>query len=210
MKLEKQLKNQLDRIHRNKTLFLTYQNKLLDGAPTYDSLLEYILSAERLAVAARSLPEIGGGMQDKDVMLRKVLPPAHDATASLLPEGWVYLTLDALLPSKGQKVPKEFILYPVSYALERFQEKTLYQTMYSRTAIVVRHVYAENKPMGLIRDHDNIETKTLIDAITAHLLPNDNGLACCTLFLSKFGLRDMTEAFVLPYCDLSAWLDFYG
>lgn len=160
--IEQQLKKQLMRLENNKSMFLKYQNKLLDGGDTRDSLLDYILSSEQLAIHARSLPNIG----DRDIEefrgeFKRVLPVAHDITVSLLPEGWVYLTMDVLLPSKGQKIPREFILYPLTYALEKFQKEQLYEVAYSRTTIVVRHVYNEHTPLGLIRDNDNIETKTL-------------------------------------------------
>lgn len=207
--LEEQLKHQLTRIDQNKAQFLKYQSQILDGGDTRDSLLDYILSSERLAVNARSLPSIELG-PDWVPNIKTALPAAHDITVSLLPEGWVYLTMDALLPSKGRQVPKEFIFFPLTYSLDKFQQEQLYQLAYSRTAIVVRHVYQEDTPMGVIRDHDNIETKTLIDTIEAHLLPSDSGLTCSVLFLSRFGVKNMTEVYLLPYSDLPAWQEFYG
>lgn len=204
-----QLKDQLGRIDMNKTLFLRYQKKVMDGAASKDDLLNYIHNSERLAIHARSLPDIAG-VPDPDLLLRDALVFSHDISVSLLSEGWVYLTMDALLPSKGLKIPKEYILYPVTYALEQFQKDTLYHVSYSQTLIVVRHVYSDDKPLGLIRDHDNIETKTLIDTVKSHLLEDDSGMSCSLFFSSKFGPQDMTEVFVLPCCDLPLWCEFYS
>ena len=207
--IEQCFKRQLQLMHKAKALFLSYQRRALDGEDTRKELLDYILAAERLAVHARSLPNFGCAEQGDD-LIRAILPAAHDINVALLPEGWVYLTLDSLLPAKGKKIPKEFILYPLTFALERFQKDTLYQLAYSRTTVVIRHVYAEGTPLGLVRDHDNIETKTLLDTLKAHLLPDDNGLTCSIFVTARFGARDMTEVFVLPYSDTPAWYEIYG
>ena len=100
---------------------------------------------------------------------------------------------------KKRTVPVGSLSLGCDYALDNFQSRTMYQADYARATIAVRHVYANNTPLGMIRDHDNIETKAMIDTIKSHFLPDDNGMFLNLFFTAGFGQRNGTEIVLLPY-----------
>ncbi len=208
--IQKSLGIHQKKVTENAEIFEDLKRGLLSREDTDSALVKYIIHTEQLAISARNLPVLHGGASDDRFKLApSLLPMVHEVIISLTPEGWVRIWMDALLPLK-ENGARSFICAPLDYALDNFQSRTMYQADYSRATIAVRHVYANNTPLGMIRDHDNIETKAVIDTIKSHFLPDDNGMFLNLFFTAGFGQKTGTEIFLLPYADTSDWIEFYG
>ena len=57
-----------------------------------------------------------------------------------------------------------------------------------------------------MRDHDNIEVKSVIDAVAFFVLYDDGPLTCEHFYCSAAGDENRTEVFVVPRSDFVKWL----
>jgi len=60
-----------------------------------------------------------------------------------------------------------------------------------------------------VRDHDNIETKKVLDVITAYLLVDDTGLLCSNFYTTTVGDNEQTEVYIVSKNDFEKWLKIY-
>lgn len=123
-------------------------------------------------------------------------------------ECWVKIVMPFLLPKKKITQNCKFITEPLSYALRTYIEDTG-RLRFSNSVICFRNIYKKDSDSGLIRDHDNIETKSVIDVITDYMLIDDTGRLCSNFYTTSLGDTDLTEIFILSKKDFLKWLDFY-
>jgi len=115
--------------------------------------------------------------------------------------GVVDITIPCLIPGRKKK-PTEFITAPLYAVLERFiaerpEEQPLEK--FTHCVICITHVYDKLLfGKGRKRDHDNIETKGIIDVINAFLLTDDDGFFCSVFETSEFSDKDLTHISIMP------------
>jgi len=116
-------------------------------------------------------------------------------------EGIVDIAIPCLIPGRKKK-PTDFIAAPLYAAIERFiieQSKDEPFERFTNCVICITHVY--DKVLfgrGRKRDHENIETKGIIDVINTFLLTDDNGFLCDIYNSSEFSDKDFTRISIMP------------
>ena len=167
------------------------------------ALINYIAHCERLAINARNFPALYGSRDAKDI-LEAALNDAHEITIDVTSEGWVHIQMPSLIPGKPTSYKKRFLYSPLLHAMKRFLEDGE-RPHFMESVIAIRHVYDRHKSLGLVRDQDNVDVKTVVDAIKVTMLPDDNGLCCSHFYDAKLGEKNMTDIYVLPRSDFSDW-----
>ena len=61
----------------------------------------------------------------------------------------------------------------------------------------------------VIRDHDNIEAKQVLDEVVAYFVVDDTGLLCSNLYTTSIGDFEHTEVYIIPKANFEKWLKIY-
>lgn len=179
-----------------------YENGSME--PCYVQTLRLEENAERLTLQARSLPVYTGSRSapdDVEQTIHDVIPVEMGFTE----EGWFCLRIPMLLPKKesGSVNWLRGFLFP---ALSEFFNKRV-PVLYADCVIIFRHVYARDYPERQWRDHDNIETKLVIDAVALYVMPDDGPKYCCHYACSDVDSSERTEVYVVPREEFPQWLE---
>ncbi|MDR1205119.1 MAG: DUF6100 family protein [Peptococcaceae bacterium] len=174
-----------------------------DMAAAYAQAFKLEASAEQAALLSRALPAYTGHPNagpDIEKVMRNNIPVRIGFTR----EGWFSLQIPLLLPKK-QGGSVEYIrsfLYPAlrDFFLPRPSVR------YTDCVIIYRHVYDRRRPERRRRDHDNIETNTVTDAVALYVMPDDDPSVCTHYYCGAAGGRERTEVYVVPKTDFQDWL----
>lgn len=121
-------------------------------------------------------------------------------------EEWIKIVMPFLLPKRRVTHSCSFITVPLKYAISNFVSQTRIRR-FDNCVVCFRNIYTMNGK--LIRDHDNIEAKQVLDEIATYLLVDDMGLLCSNLYTSSIGDCEQTEVYVIPKANFEKWLKFY-
>ena len=176
------------------------------GSPALANDAAWLLErrAEKLTLLARSLPvwtfdsDRGHSAQPPDGVL---FPVQVRQTA----EGWFHLTLPALLPKKNSG-RGDLVYAGVAAAMRKWcsGRKPL---RFTDCVLVFRHVYDRMRPMRRMRDHDNIECKSVTDVLVLYAMPDDGPAVCSRYECSVAGDADRTDVYLVPRAAFPAWLE---
>ena len=124
-------------------------------------------------------------------------------------DGIVEIMLPCLIPHR-RKRSIGFITDPLFAALERFTASHPPGQPFVRfnhCVICITHVY-DKKLYGKERkrDHDNIETKAIIDVINTFILSDDSGNLCDIYENSEFSDGDFTVISIMKKDMFPAWI----
>ena len=133
----------------------------------------------------------------------KALTDAAYAKCGYTEEGWFCALIPTLLPKK-RKSSTDYIKEIMYASLERFFMNRPVQR-FGKCTIIFRHVYDRNNPSRAWRDHDNIEIKTVIDAIALFIMEDDSPHVCQHFYCSAEGNCDKTEVYVVPQDEFILW-----
>ncbi len=127
------------------------------------------------------------------ILVRKsdYMPKAVDALGIEVREneGVYELTLPGLMPKRKARQGTEYIIDPLTFALEQFS-KTHIIKRFPHTTVCFVLVYDRNLPERRIRDYDNLELKPILDAAAMFLMNSDAGVLCDTYHTTELGERD--------------------
>ena len=105
---------------------------------------------------------------------------------------------------KKRKGSTDYIREIMYASLERFfMEKQMRK--FGKCTIIFRNVYNRNNPKRAWRDHDNIEIKTVIDAIALFVIEDDSPHVCQHFYCSAEGDQDKTEVYIVPQEEFLMW-----
>jgi len=167
------------------------------------ALINYIAHCERLAINARNYPALFGH-RDAVQIVEESLADAHEIIIRTTSENWINIQMPSLCPGAATKYKKLFLYSPLLNALNRFAEDYTGQRM-GESIIAIRHIYDRKRSIGLMRDQDNVDVKTVVDSIKVAFLKDDNGFLCSHYYDAKFGEKNMTDIYVLPRSDFGDW-----
>jgi len=172
----------------------------------YDESFNLEALAEKLVLNTRMLPAYTGNpraTQKVTSIMKQEIPVKIGYTE----EGWFSIRLPLLLPKKGKGSTDyvKDILYPAMS--EYFKNHTDIRKRYSGAVLIFRHVYTENRPERLKRDHDNIEVNTVSDIVALYVLIDDAPAYCSHFYCSAVGNEERTEVYVVPREELAFWLE---
>ena len=109
----------------------------------------------------------------------------------------IVMELPALPLRKGPTRNFKYIVDPLLFGLEQFVRETGYTPMeYGIVKII--HVRPEETPIRKLHDYDNMEVKKVLDAVSLHLLVDDNMRRCQVCHMSAFGEEAWTQIRVSP------------
>lgn len=177
------------------------QNNNFDGYR--ETALEIARNAERFTCKIRELVSDTIIYNKKEFMLD--LSKSQGITIDE-EERWIKIVMPFLLPKRKISQSCSFITVPLSYALTNFVAKRRIRRI-DKCVVCFRNIYTLNGKV--VRDHDNIETKKILDIITAYLLVDDTGLLCSNLYTTAIGECEQTEIYIIPKADFEKWLEFY-
>ena len=160
--------------------------------------------AEALTLCYRMIPTYTGLPYAKKEVER-IMAEEVPFEIGFTEEGWFSVRFPRMLPKK-EKGGVEYIrgqLYP---ALQRFFQNE-YPVRFDDCVIIYRHVYAEGFPERKKRDHDNIETNEITDAIALFVMTDDAPKCCQHHHCSAAGPAERTEVYVVPEKDFIKWYE---
>ena len=118
--------------------------------------------------------------------------------------------LPFLMPHRKNKYT-DYIYKPLFLALQNWcrerQEMGKEIPVYEEATVCFVHEYDKTLPGTRIRDHDNIESKQVVDALGMYFLVSDSGLNLDTYHTSVWGERDRTFLFLMGRGRFSEWID---
>ena len=177
--------------------------KVGDVQGAYEASFELVDAVEKLTLVARQLPAYTGHPEAQKTIEQHIVENVP-IRAGFTPEGWFGVAIPALLPSK-KKGWTDYMRESLYASLKRFfRDKD--RVRYPNCVIIFRHIYQRDRPERLIRDHDNIETKAVVDAVAFYVLFDDGPYACEHYYCSTTGDENKTEIYVVPQSDLEKWI----
>jgi len=142
------------------------------------------------------------------ILVRKpdYMPKAVDALGIEIREdkGIYEITLPGLMPKRRSRQGIEYIFDPLVFTLEQFT-KTHTVKRFPHTTVCFVLVYDRNLPERRIRDYDNLELKSILDAAAMFLMDSDAGLWCDTYHTTELGERDCMRMFLMDTSRYPQW-----
>ena len=196
--------NKVERLTEDFTITLKRARRAIEMNDP--SAAELLLTAyeqkERSTLLCRALPIFYPEALPRE-KVTKALTDAAYAKCGYTEEGWFCTVIPTLLPKK-RKSSTDYIKEIMYAALEHFFINQPVRK-FGKCTIVFRHVYDRNNPKRAWRDHDNIEIKTVIDAIALFVMEDDSPHVCQHFYCSAEGDSDKTEVYVVPQNEFILW-----
>ena len=115
------------------------------------------------------------------------------------------ITLPCLLPKRRQSQSTEYLIDPLTAALEQYVKSHTVRR-FRRCVVCFSHTYCRDLPERRVRDYDNLEIKQYLDAVGAWLLIDDGGLFCDVYHTTELGETDCTRMFIMDMPRFPTWL----
>ena len=196
--------NKVERLTEDFTITLKRARRAIEMNDP--SAAELLLTAyeqkESSTLLCRALPIYSPNPLTRE-KVTKALTDATSARCGYTEGGWFCAIIPTLLPKK-RKSSTDYIKEIMYASLERFFMNRPVQR-FGKCTIVFRHVYDRNNPLRAWRDHDNIEIKTVIDAIALFIMEDDSPHVCQHFYCSAEGNCDKTEVYVVPQDEFILW-----
>ncbi len=120
-------------------------------------------------------------------------------------EGWLLISLPAMLPRRGGKDRARFLDEPLRAAVRRYcQDRAL--PKFQTCVLVYEHIYDAAYPRRRVTDHDNLELKHCQDVLEAAFLANDTASLCSVFQCSHPGEEVGTRIWILTPEQFEIWL----
>lgn len=161
------------------------------------------LRAETVACRLRHLIYASTGVRKNEYLSSA----AHAQGVEILERDSIFeITLPCLLPKRKQSRSAEYLIDPLTAALERYVREHTVKRLRNCT-VCFAHNYSRDNYERRVRDYDNLEVKQILDAVAAYLLIDDGGLLCDVYHTTKLGEIDCTQMFVMDVSRFPAWLE---
>lgn len=179
---------------KSESIYISYFNRVLLA---FYKMENACLQMRRLAFEAsrtkRQRKEIVAYMSD-----------IHDVSICQSSNGYE-IHIPLLLPHrKNEKA--DFIDGIVMQALDGYEKEHMGITRIKERVVCFRHCYDKSRKMGMVRDHDNIEKKRVLDLLRLFFLETDNGIYLDTYDYYVFGERDETVIEIMEKGTFADWL----
>ena len=120
-------------------------------------------------------------------------------------EGWLLISLPAMLPRRGEKDRARFLDEPLRAAIRCYcQGRPL--PKFQTCVLVYEHIYDAAYPRRRITDHDNLELKHCQDVLESAFLTNDTASLCSVFQCSPPGEEPGTRIWLLTPEQFEIWL----
>ena len=194
----------LDDIQRlNNALYAMNTTDIQRYPDNYEVLsTDAALRAETIACRLRHLVYASTGVKKSTYLVSAAAAQGIEIQQR---DGIFEITLPCLLPKRRQTRSTEYLIDPLTAALEQYV-KTHAVRRFRHCVVCFSHVYCRDLPERCVRDYDNLELKQFLDAAAAYLLLDDGGLYCDVYHTTKLGEMDCTRMFIMEDIQFPAWL----
>lgn len=171
-----------------------YSNQ--EKANYFDSIAK---QAEGLAIEARKLPE---GFSDLEYILKQLNGSTMDPDAPIsfveLPNGVELITMERILPKalRNGDAKKYLVSQYDRYIREHYKNNARRFRFTDERLVFLFVHYCEKRKELFQRDYDNMETKIIIDMLTAYLVTDDSPVNIDKYSMCMSG-KDRTEIYIL-------------
>ena len=171
-----------------------------------------ILSEQRLLEALRAAETATLALRDYAASVLPPEPPAvgdpsiseeTSVRVEVLGGGWLAVTLEAVLPRRGDGDRSRFLAHSLRAAIRRALPDQL-PPKFHVCILIYEHIYG---PGRRFLDHDNLELKHCQDVLEAAFLTNDTSALCSAFQCSRRGERNATRIWILPAEAFPKWLE---
>ena len=119
-------------------------------------------------------------------------------------EGWLCVTLPAMLPRRKEGDRARFLTEPLKSAVLEFARSHPIPH-FTACVLVYEHIYAETSRRRFV-DHDNLELKHCQDVLENFFLENDSSSLCSAFQCSHRGRENSTKIWILSPEQFPEWL----
>lgn len=168
----------------------------------FESLgMDMVLKAEAIACSTRNIVSIYPAHSRKHML--STATDAQGIEVKNTKTGYE-IVIPGLMPKRNSRHNVQFILEPLSYALEQFCNRCYVERM-DKALIWYVYEYSEDTPARHIRDYDNLEAKEVLDMINAYFLIDDSGEHCELHYSTRRGNRECTRIIISSDIDLISY-----
>lgn len=194
----------LDDIQRlNSALYAMNTTDIQRYPDNYEVLsTDAALRAETIACRLRHLVYASTSIKKSEYLASAAVMQGIDIQQH---DGVFQITLPCLLPKRGQARSTEYLIDPLTAALERYVTAHPVRR-FQHCVVCFSHIYSRDLPERRVRDYDNLEVKQLLDAAAAYLMIDDGGLFCDVHHTTEIGEADCTRLFIMDAPKFPAWL----
>lgn len=119
--------------------------------------------------------------------------------------GIIKITMPGLMPHRKRWQNTEFLLDPLSAALNRFvSEYGTPRIGHCTGCFVLR--YDKELPKRRVCDYDNLELKRVLDVVASYFLTDDGGLHYDAYYTTELGEGDCTTLYLMESERFPEWL----
>lgn len=192
-----------DDVVRFKNAICAYETTDASRYPeNFESLgMDMVLKAEAIACSTRNIVSIYPAHSRKHML--STATDAQGIEVKNTKTGYE-IVIPGLMPKRNSRHNVQFILEPLSYALEQFCNRSYVERM-DKALIWYVYEYSEDTPARHIRDYDNLEAKEVLDMINAYFLVDDSGEHCELHYSTRRGNRDCTRIIISSDIDLISY-----
>lgn len=127
----------------------------------------------------------------------------HGYELAVQKDGSVTIRLPLRLSKRSSST--EFVCEPLNWLLARWASAL---SRFRACTVVFYHCYAASHQHADVRDHDNLETRAVLNVIERYLPTSDSGIYCSNVQTSCWSDRDQTVICIrpgkIPVFDLGA------
>lgn len=174
-----------------------------DFEKTINELYNMVRISEDLTERARVLPIFTGYPKAKEDVSDIVI----DSLGIKINynDNVLHIHMNSLLPKKEkEKARAGYIRASSIMAFDKYYKQHQFEVIDEPVVVIFKHNYSiENRQW---RDHDNIETNVVMDAIALYFLTDDTSKTCDNLHFSQKSNENSTDIFIVLQKELINWL----
>lgn len=196
------IKNLKSAYERLDLAYRKFEFDIEHGEKNAELLWELVARSERFSLVIRQLAAQYSAPGSKTA-LETTIVEAHAIQLGFTKDGWFKLIMPITLPKKQRTQNLSYLIAPLQLQLRQFFQD-LPTVRYQKVIVVFRRIFPDH-PVG---DHDNRETKGILDALALHLLPSDAPKWCDVFYTTavRKSRNPETEVYVIPEEDLEQYL----
>ena len=170
----------------------------------FNRVIQMLYKSERLNEAVRrlSFEAVREGKHRRAV--EETITETHDAFIRESSYGYE-IHLPLLLPHR-KDIRASYVEGIVMSAVWQFMTEHGPVEQLEEAVVCFEHIYDRKRPVGKVRDHDNIEKKRVLDVLQSCFLHTDSGMAVSLFDCSHWGDKDRTVVHVMKKANFSAYL----
>lgn len=159
--------------------------------------------SESISLRLRQIiPELNGRR-------RKQYNPLDEAVKNLdiqvmHTEKSVTVLLPGIVPTRAFGHKTDYLLDPLFHAMSCYAIEHLLP-LHEKSMVVFTHLYNGTLSTRRVKDYDNLECKNILDIISIFALPDDGGLHCDVLHMTRVSDCDLTRIDVIDATDFPEW-----